>query len=135
MIRLNLSSRALFYKNIASFQLQSYLLSCNISTFRQSISRLRVSAHRLMIECGRWAKPNPFDRRICNICQTLKDEFHFVLICSLYNEIRRKYIPMYFRCRPSMDKFVELITTEHELLLRQLSVYIHKAFLITTENT
>jgi len=95
-----------------------------------------VSAHRLMIECGRWAKPNPilFDQRICNICQTLEDEFHFVLICSLYNEIRRKYIPMYFRCRPSMDKFVELITTEDELLLRQLSVDIHKAFLIRTEN-
>ena len=88
-----------------------------------------------MIECGRWAKPNPkpFDQRTCNICQTL-DEFHFVLICSLYNEIRRKYIPMYFRCRPSMDKFVELITTEDEILLRQLSVYIHKAFLIRIEN-
>ena len=41
---------------------------------------------------------------------------------------------MYFRCRPSMDKCVELITTEDELLLRQLSVYIHKAFLIRTEN-
>jgi len=33
-----------------------------------------------------------------------------------------------------MDKFVELITTEDDLLLRQLSIYIHKAFLIRTEN-
>jgi len=41
---------------------------------------------------------------------------------------------MYFRCRPSMNKFVELITTEDESLLRQLSVYIHKAFLIRTVN-
>jgi len=89
-----------------------------------------------MIECGRWAKPNPipFDQRTCYICQTLEDEFHFVLTCSLYNEIRRKYIPMCFRCRPSMLKFVELITTEDEILLRQLCVYIHKAFLIRTEN-
>jgi len=95
-----------------------------------------VSPHRLTIECGRWAKPNPipFDQRICNICQKLEDEFHFFLICSLYNEIRRKYFPMYFRCRPSMDKLVELITTEDELLLRQLSVYIHRAFLIRTES-
>jgi len=85
--RLNLTSRALFYKSIASFKLQPYL-SCNISKFRQSLSRLRVSAHRLMIECGRWAKPNPisFDQRTCNICQTLEDEFHFVLICSICNE-------------------------------------------------
>jgi len=89
-----------------------------------------------MIKCGRWAKPNPipFDKKICNICQTLEDEFHFVPICSLYNKIRRKYIPMYFRCRPSMNKFVEIITSEYEHLLRQLSVYIHKAFLKRTKN-
>jgi len=41
---------------------------------------------------------------------------------------------MYVRCRPSMDRFVELITTKDEILLRQLSVYIYKAFLIRTEN-
>jgi len=62
------------------------------------------------------------------MCQTLEDEFHFVLICSLYNEIRRKHIPMYFRCRHSMDKYVALITIEDEPLLHQLSVYIFKAF-------
>ena len=44
------------------------------------------------------------------------------------------YPCIYFRCRPSINKSVELITTEDELLLRQLSVYIHKAFLKRTKN-
>jgi len=49
-----------------------------------------------------------------------------ILMCSLCNEVRRKYID--FRCRQSMDKFIEIITSEDELLLRQFSVYIHKVF-------
>jgi len=60
--------------------------------------------------------------------------FHFVLICSQYNELRRKYIPMRLRCQPCMDAFIELITTEDEILLRKRSVYIYKPFLIRTEN-
>jgi len=38
----------------------------------------------------------------------------------------RKYIPMYLSCGPNMDKFIEIITSKDERLLRQLSVYIHK---------
>lgn len=61
---------------------------------RCSLLRLPVSAHRLMIKCGRWTKrgPIPLDQRKCNMCQTLEDDFHFVLICSLFYKTKRKYI-------------------------------------------
>jgi len=41
---------------------------------------------------------------------------------------------MYSRCRPSLEIFVELITIDDKIFLLQLSVYIHKAFSIRTEN-
>ena len=54
--RLEDSSRAIFYKSIASFQFQPYLLTLNISKFCNAISKLRMSSHRLEIEAGRWVK-------------------------------------------------------------------------------
>ena len=56
--RLDNSSRALFYRSIASFKFQPYLEYINICKFSQSFSKLRMSSHRLQIEAGRWARPN-----------------------------------------------------------------------------
>ena len=38
---------------------------------------------------GRWAKPNKilYDNRKCRVCDVLEDEFHFVIICSLYKDL------------------------------------------------
>ena len=45
------------------------------------MSQYRVSAHRLEMVAGRWTKPNktPLEHRKCKQCNTLEDEFHFVL--------------------------------------------------------
>ena len=55
--RINESSRASFYKTFSEFQLQPYLNIVNIKKFRNALSSLRVSSHRLEIEAGRWNKP------------------------------------------------------------------------------
>ena len=57
-----------------------------------SLSQLRMSSHRLCIETGRWHRPNqtPISERICHVCSTLEDEYHFVLECSLYINFRKK---------------------------------------------
>ena len=63
-----------------------------------------------MIESGRHngiAREN----RKCPICNTndLEDEFHFILICPIYNELRTMYIKRYYINNPSMYKFIELL--------------------------
>ena len=62
----------------------------------KSITRIhiffRVSAHRLEVETGRWHKPVavPFNERKCRTClNCLEDEFHFLLECPLYHELRK----------------------------------------------
>ena len=58
------------------------------------MTKLRTSPHRLGIEVGRWARPNriPVDERKCITCNKLEVEFHFLLECSLYNDLRNQYI-------------------------------------------
>ena len=107
--RLEESSRAIFYRSIASFQLQPYLQSLNVTKFRNAISKLRMASNRLEIETGRWVRVNervPVNERKCRLCNVMEDEYHFVIECNRYNELRKKYIPKYYFQRPSMYKFV-----------------------------
>jgi hypothetical protein len=130
--RLNDSSRALFYRNIASFQSQPYLECFSMNKFCQALSRLRVSSHRLQIESGRWARPVRIEinERKCNLCGLLEDEFHFVIECYLYNDLRKKYIPRYYWNRPNMFKFLELIKSDNKTVIRNLGIYVYNAFAI-----
>ena len=132
---INDSSRAIFYKHICEFKLQPYLNVLTVPKFRIAMTKLRVSSHRLHIETGRWTKPNctPYNLRVCNQCNIIEDEFHFVCECELYNDLRSKYISNYYRVRHNMAKFVELITSDNEKILKRLSIFIHKAFQIRRE--
>ncbi|MCG8048238.1 MAG: reverse transcriptase family protein [Candidatus Thiodiazotropha endolucinida] len=133
--RINDSSRALFYRSIATFQFQPYLEKINISKFSTALSRLRVSSHRLSVESGRWVRPNsiPLSERKCILCNTLEDEYHFVLECPAYDDLRKVYIPKYYRNNPSMFKFIDLINSTSEGRIRKLSVYIFYAFKLRAE--
>ena len=124
------SSRALFYRSISQFRFQDYLEIVTVKQFRTPLAKLRLSSHRLEVETGRWAKPNaiPFSERVCNVCNKLEDEFHFVLECPIYLDIRKLYINSYYFKRPNMYKMVELFNTANKKQLRNLSVYIYKAF-------
>ena len=73
-------------------------------------------------------KTIPFEERRCTSCQTLEDEFHFVLECSRYNDLRTIYIPNYYRRRPNMFKLVELFKSENKKIQINLSLHAFKAF-------
>ena len=130
--RLDNSSRAIFYKNVTNFGFQFYLKSVNISKFRQSLSKLRMSSHRLQVEAGRWSKPNPtpHNERKCLVCNKIEDEFHFLLECQLYTDIRHKFISQYYTRNPSMIKLQHLLTNENESQIRKLAMFVDKAFCI-----
>ena len=128
--RLENSTRARFYINISNFEFQRHLEVLQIEKYRKSLCKLRVSSHRLEVEMGRWAKPNKilYDNRKCSVCNVLEDEFHFVIICSLYKDLRKIYIKRYYWQRPNMLKFLELFATENITIIKNLSIFIEKAF-------
>ena len=128
--RLDNSSRAIFYSRIANFRFQPYIDTLNIRKIRNSLARLRLSSHRLCIETGRWNKPvsTPLSDRKCTFCNTLEDEYHFVMVCCLFTDLRKQYLPHYFWRRPNMYKFTELINSENVTLISKLGTFVHKAF-------
>ena len=129
--RLRNSSRASFYVTIAEFNRKIYFNSIKVLKFRTVLARLRVSSHRLEIEVGRWARLHiPVGERKCSICNQLEDEYHFVLECQLYKNLRRKYIDRFYWNRPSMYKFVELIKSSNSKTILNLAIYTYKAFKI-----
>ena len=114
--RLENSSRALFYRQISNFRMQPYLNLIQLNRFCKSLTKLRVASHRLHIETGRWTKPNstPLNERTCFTCNVLEDEFHFVLECRLYTDLRKQLIPLYYWKRQNMLKFIELLNTDNK---------------------
>jgi len=90
--KLNASTRALTYLVFSEFGFKQYLDIILIAKYRYALTRLKT--YRLAIETGRWTKPHSTPRfeRQCQLCNTLEDEFHFMLECPLYRYLRLKYI-------------------------------------------
>ena len=118
-----------YYK--VNFQYENYLNVSVIKKYRFSITQLRLASHSLRIETGRHGQ-NRIDRpeRICQVCDTgdLEDEYHFVLVCAAYNELRVKYINIHFRCNPSVFKFLQLMNSSDTTTINNLSYFIYNAF-------
>ena len=94
------------------------------------MSKIRMSSHQLEIEAGRWHRPLsiPLDDRKCRICVTLEDGFHFILECTLFEDLRKRYIKRYFWVRPNIPKFVELMTSGNKHIIRNLGNYTFECF-------
>ena len=115
--KISLSGSLTLYKNIKlSFGIENYL-DVLPSKLRINISKLRLSAS---IETGRYAR-NRLDRalRLCTLCDKsdLEDEYHFVLVCPVYDSIRKKYIRPFYYKRSNVFKFITLMQTN------QLTIY------------
>ena len=92
------SSKLTFYNKIKhAFGRETYLDVSKGFTCRSSTTKLRISAHDLQIEKGRYfniAKEN----RICHWCQTsmgsrlIEDEEHVLINCDLYAGLRQQLI-------------------------------------------
>ena len=85
-------SRLSFYNIVTdNYCLQTYLNECKVPKHRVALSRLRLSAHDLEIERGRYSNLAPNDRK-CRLCQAKEDELHFLDHCPLYENLRPKFL-------------------------------------------
>ena len=123
--RISNSSRARTYSLFCEFSYKTYLNTLSLAKFRHAMSKIRMSSHRLEIEAGRWHRPQSIslDDRKCRICGTLEDEFHFILECTLFEDLRKRYTKRYFWVRPNIPKFVELMTSGNKHIIRNLGNY------------
>ena len=104
-----------------------YLTTFPNNFIRIAISKLRLGSHHLNIERGRWNNTVLPDRK-CTLCNDIEDEFHFVVICVKFYDLRTKYLPKSLYINPSMYKFLNFLNTKNESQLKKLGLFLHFAF-------
>ena len=82
------------FKN--TFCLENYVIQLPLH-IRRNLTKLRISAHSLAIETGRYSyKPastlTDTGNRLCFNCKTIESEFHFIFECTLYDDARKKIV-------------------------------------------
>ena len=102
---------SLYLQYKTTFTKETYVSLINIAKFRSLFASFRGSSHSLSIETGRHHGIER-DNRICPYCDCyVEDEYHFVMICPLYNNIRSNYIRNYFTANPSVEEFCSLMSS------------------------
>ena len=86
-----------------------------------ALTRFRTSSHSLMTETGRYEN-TPREQRICQFCNMgkINDEYHFLLVCPNYRDLRRKFFKPYFCHRPTLMKFETLLSKDSEISVTNL---------------
>lgn len=112
-----------------SFNREKYLDIIHENKFRYSLARFRTSSHRLAIETGRFTNIN-INERICRSCSLnqVESEYHFLLVCPKYRELRFKYFKPYFCHWPTLNKFQLLLNSTCNKTLYNLAKFIYFAF-------
>ena len=76
---------------------ENYLSIITSQKDRISLTKLRLSNHRLMIEKGRHTK-TPKEMRFCPFCKDLvEDEIHFLMQCKTYKIFRKSLFAKYLK--------------------------------------
>ncbi len=88
--KLKLSTYVTF-KN--SYEVDPYALSFINRKHRSYLAHYHYGILPLSIETGRWGSI-PLEDRIFKMCDSLvvEDEYHFIFLCSLYNNIRDQFL-------------------------------------------
>ena len=91
------SGKLLCYSQIRkNYELQDYLKFLINKAVRSKLTKLRISAHPLEIEMGRYSKPCiPKKSCFCYFCKpVVENEIHLPYDCPIYKELRKKYCPL-----------------------------------------
>ena len=130
-IRKESSGKFLFYRKIVkSFEQQEYLNFSIPKELRNKLTNLRISAHSLAIEAGRYSKPKtPPYERFCKFCKDqAENESHFLLQCPQYTALRQKH----GICNEKNEDFLiykkKLLNPTSSRELKIICLYIKEAF-------
>ena len=111
-----------------TFTMEKYLQILSNDTLKKQLSSFRLVSHRLEIEMGRHNNI-PREQRFCNVCnmQQTESEYHFLLVCPAYNDLRVKFLPRYCMSWPKLHKFDNLMKQNGNKVLSNVAKFISAA--------
>ena len=107
---------------------EAYLDSIFCSKYRIALFNLRCGVLNINVENGRHNNI-PREQRLCTLCKLKKieDEYHFLLVCPCYRDIRSRFLKTYYCAWPSYNKYINLLTLKSKKTILNLSKYIYVA--------
>ena len=86
---------------------EDYLVQIKNPKQRQTLTKFRLSNHKLMIEIGRHMIPKlDKEQRICQICYAgVEDEIHFLTKCKILEPIRKPLFDLCEELRPEFTYY------------------------------
>ena len=126
---ININRKLILYKDFKlNFTHEYYLDIISVRKFRHVLTQIRTGHHPLEIERGRYMNI-PREQRLCKMCTSdIEDEYHFVLRCNAYNDLRNLYIPKKFYMNPNLHKFNMLFCSRSADILHTLAKFLYYAF-------
>ena len=121
------------YRHLCTTDSIAYLEQLPNNFLRIALTKLRLGSHYFMIERGRWRKLDFIDR-ICFDCNEVEDEFHVIMSCKKYNDLRKKYLPESLFKRPSMFKLINFLNSKDMKNIKSLAFFIHNVFIRYEKN-
>ena len=64
---------------------------------------------------------------LCVIKKSIENEYHFILECDRYTDIRCKYIKKYYYRNPSTFKLIQLLSVRNVKELNNIGKYLYIA--------
>ena len=111
-----------------SFQTEDYLKMDIGFKLKSAFASLRTGGVGLAVEEGR-AQGLEFEDRICKVCGSteIEDEYHFVCICPLYQNLRSTYLPRWAYIFPTPEKYYSLMASNNNQDILKLVLFVYKA--------
>ncbi len=126
--QMNNSSDALLYREVkVVLEHSNYFNIIAVPKYRYAFVKFLTKNSKIPVVVGKWHRPRPYHQRLCEECDSLGDEYHFLLVCKRFDDLRGRYIPRYYRRNPSMEKCKMLLMSEHQKTIRNLAIFIYKS--------
>ena len=115
-----------------SFEEEKYLSCIKNYAYMNALCKIRTSSHTLPIEQGRWSG-TVREERLCNKCNIIGDEYHFITSCSINenerSEFYRKLSEVFKRQQyiNSTDMYIFLLTCDNPHILSLLGKFLYKS--------
>ena len=118
------------YKSELTAELYLYLYLPQ--RLRSALAKFRISSHELAIEKGRHNNV-AVDQRFCQLCISnnnyfIEDEYHVLLKCPFYQELRTVYLNMYIDLPVNLYTFTKIMSSKDNNELSRLALYIANMF-------
>ena len=125
------SSKCFYYRHFQlKPQLQNYLRKSQPEVWIP-IVKLRTANHKFPIEIYSWSVLyREKSKRLCSLCtlNEIGDEYHYIMICPIFSEARKYFLPKYFHKKPSVYKYIELVNSVSSKTLSGLSKLLNILF-------